>query len=562
MGATYQRRHRRYDVAWTVTVQASTWGEVQQFSTSNVSRGGLFVCSESPPPTGTAIETAIRLPDGNRLPLTGVVVHSVNAQQAEETGRLPGFGVQFDQKHAVDLALLEANARANAAGESTYEVSPDRFAIAAELHDGKGLSDERDAQVLPLSDNRSPSARREAGALEATQTDGGSIPVFGIDFGSRFCRIGLVTDRGVRVLQDEVGRAQLPSSVAYVGTTPLVGWESMTIASNCAADAGQCVVVAPKRLIGRRVNDPRMERHLRAASFEVEASANDEILVRAGERRFSLVEVCSEILRKLKDVGEKATGIVPHRVVLSVPYGFSDRQRAALRAAAHLAGLDVVALIDEPVAAAMAHGLGKAEGALIAVYDFGGGSFNCSVLEIRGHKCRVVATGGDPWIGGEAFDQLMAEHAACSYTCPSGESIRKNPGMWTQLLQRCERLKWRLSTSPEETLLPPIFEGEPVGPRLTISRAQLADICGKVVQATIQVMDGCLREAGVEADELDDIMMVGGMSRSPVVRQLLEQHYGRSLELSVLPDEAVVLGNALHGRMIELSTARRAAHCA
>lgn len=531
------RMTRAPQLPWRVTMQPSSWSEVQELGLSNLRRGGLFVCSQSPPPTGAAIVITISLPDGDALSVTGTVVRSIGAAQADERAKLPGFGLQFDSKHEMELTLLEVKARA----ESVHEAAVEEFAVAAELSSGGEV---QRARVLPLSENKVPTVEIEPLAVA---TD----PIFGIDIGSSFSRIALVTQRGVRVLKDEAGRAQQPSTVAYLGSIPLAGWE----ADSLAADGHHCVIENPKRLLGRRTDDVRLQHYLQAASFSVESGANEEILVRNGGERLSMVDVLAAILLTLKNIGKQATGTSPRRVMLSVPHGFSDRQRAMVRAAAHVAGLEVVGLIDEAVAAATTHGLGKAEGALLAVYDFGGGGFNCSVLEVRGQKCRVISTGGDPWAGGDAFDRLLAKYAAPFYAGPKGRSVRRSADLWSQLLQRCERLKWRLSTSREAVLSPLTFEGEALGPPLKITRALMGELCGKVVRHTMQIMDGCLREAGVEVGELDSLVLVGGMSRSPVVRRLLERRYGGVVELSQLPGEAVVVGNALHARMIQLSRA-------
>lgn len=527
------------ELTWRVTLHPRSWDEVRQLSRSNTRQGGLFVCTATPPPTGTAVEIALRLPDGEQVIVTGTVVHSVGKALAEERGKLHGFGLQMDQEHATALALLEVQARP----KCDLEATDTGFDIAAELRHRDAREQPTPARVLPLSKQKVPTLETRALRLDAA-------PVFGIDIGASFCRIALVTRDSVRVLKDEAGRTQLPTAVAYLGTLPIVGWEALSL----AAQGHHCVVDNPKLFLGRRSDDVRLKRALRTASFQHERGDNGEILIRSGGERLSMVDVFSAILSTLKRIGEKATGMTPRRVVLSLPQGASDRQRSMLRAAAHVAELEVVALIEESVAAAKAHGLGKGEGALLAIYDFGASSFNCSVLEIQRERCRVIATGGDPWLGGASLDCLLAEHAASFYASYRGRPLRET-ALWAQLLRRCERLKWQLSMFREVTLEPLRLDGKALGPALTITRALLAELGRELVQRTIQQLDLCLREAGVEGNELDGVIMVGGMSRSPMVQQLLERHYGPRVEISELPGEAVVVGNALHGRMLQLSSA-------
>jgi hypothetical protein len=559
-----RRIHERYDVNWSVEVRTEHWGELQVLSTSNISRGGVFVLSNSPPEIGTTVHTTLVMPDGDRMRLQGVVMHRVSAEAAKERKTQPGFGVQFDAKHSLDLVLLEARAKRNAAGTDTYALNAKQFAIAASLLAEDG---EQAAQIKPLGESprffeEKPEATELSGA-EVAETefspaktlrfgvptlDTGSQAIFGIDLGSSYCRIGVVTERGVHVLADEHGRRSMPAIVACDEDRLIVGWEAYERLAHGAVGKGNCFPLAPKVLLGRRLSDPRVERYLRTTPLTPPANPSDRIVLPLGEERLSVIDVAAVVLRELLHVGQRASGLLSRRAVLAAPFGTSERQRAALLAAAHVAGIEVVDVLHEPVAAAIAHGLGKPEGALVGIYDLGGGGFNCSVLEIRGHRCTTAAEGGDPWLGGREFDLALANHAANYYL----GDIRKNPFAWTQLLIRCEQVKVALSTSQSAILTSPKGTNEPFGPDLDISRALLADVSSSLVLRTLEVMDDCLIDASVEPEELDDIMIIGGMGQSPVVRTFVQHHYDRDLALSLLPDEAVVVGTALHGRAHEL----------
>lgn len=560
-----RRQHRRIEATWKVNVEASDWTQLVELTTSNISRSGLYVCAEDPAQVGSRIRLNLALPDESVLELEGVVIHVITPYEAVASGRCPGFGVQFDERFTIDLAMLEATAAAHAAGKNTY--------VLTEHHVDLGASIAKDDESPPTKgavysfyDKRV----RQPVCGKAPQHAAGQLttmpnldceercPVFGIDIGSTYSRIAMVSSEGVHILEDEQGRTTIPSMVSFHPRGVEIGWEALD-AMKRVRRAGQRSVISPKPLLGRPIDDVRVKAYLETLPAEFEASPNGEILLTLGKHRFSMMQLCAKLFTQLMEIGLKATGIPVRRVVISTPVGFTERQRGELQCAAHIAGLNVMALLEEPVAAAMAHGIGRMENETIAMYDFGGGSFNCCVMEIKDKRCQVIAAGGDAWLGGNALDTALAEHIVDMLKYDSNApDFKADPLLWAKLVHGCEGLKTALSHTQLATL-EVAFDHEPDGAKaeLEIGRGLLARLAEKLVDQTIDTMQRCFDNEGIELKEIDQILPIGGMTSSPVVRAQLEKRYKREFPLSMLPEQAVVVGNALHGRMIELSHEKR-----
>ncbi|MBW2733875.1 MAG: Hsp70 family protein, partial [Deltaproteobacteria bacterium] len=255
--------------------------------------------------------------------------------------------------------------------------------------------------------------------------------------------------------------------------------------------------------------------------------------------------------------------------VISAPASFDEQQRAHLECAARLAGIDVVALIEEPVSAALAHGLGRPEGELLAIYDLGGSAFDCSVMEIRAKRCRVLASGGNSWLGGDDFDLAMAEHSAELFNIQYDVDLDEHPQQWHRLLRICEGMKRQLSDEPVASmeLIDFLREDDELLPlEITFDRGIMGELTRELLERTVAELEDVLRIAGVDADELSRIVLTGGQSQSPVVQDFLRKAFGPRCELAPDPEFATVFGNAIYARFrsLELNPttgATRAARC-
>jgi actin-like ATPase involved in cell morphogenesis/Tfp pilus assembly protein PilZ len=585
------RRHRRYAVQFGVELSASSWDDVLQLTTINVSRGGLFLRSEQMAQLGSRVRLAVRLPDDSRLEVEGEVVHLV---KPDPSGSRPaGFGVRFDEQHALELNMLEATAASHAKGRNTYQLERRHLvlpAIVRNLQSGASESTqavqmsnqgdrarqqqrvkaEQRAKAEPVGRSRAlaNSAPAELGEVEVSLETGDyevvdsqknarpaidENQIFGVDFGTTYSSIGLVTGDGIQVLEDADGNAMIPSVVCYTGRgQPIVGWQAREMVSMYRAST----FMSPKRLLGRRFDDPKVQPYLAATPVETVRGQDGGILAKLGQDVVAIAQVCAEIFRKLMEIARDATGVTPRNVVVSAPVGYSKGERKAIERAATLAGLKVIGLIEEPVAAAMAYGLGRAEGERIAIYDFGGGTFDCTLLEIRNERFKMLASAGDPWLGGDDFDLAMANHTADQFWRMHNIDLRTRAVEWQRLVLLCERVKRKLTTELVVELrarnLVQTAKGS-LDLQLRFDRAVFAELCGELVERSVEEMDRCLAEANVQPETLHHVVLTGGVSRIPLVRQHLQRYYQREIQLAVNPEQAIVMGNSIYARFIQLT---------
>ncbi len=576
-----QRQHKRFPVRWAVEIRASDWSEARELATGNVSRGGLFVrCEQAGPDIGSQVEVTLQLPDDMVLRANGVVVHAIPAERAHEAGMAPGFGIRFHEKHAVDLSLLEGLAASNAAGPLTYAIDEEAYiSLPAVLQiadeparptsahklvappESPTLLDAPPEDEIPdipdevdITDdvNDEPPALPDAApplaAVVTTTTD----KVFGIDFGTTFTSIAVVDKNQVRVLQDEEGHHLLPSVVCYPESgAPLVGWS----AKEQLATLPATTFSSPKRLIGRHYRDPNLDSILGSSPVRYAEGPGGQIIADVFGQTVAMTQVCAEIFRRAAMIGERASGSRVERVVLSAPVGFGP-ERAAVKRAAELAGLHVIGMIDEPVAAAMAFGLGLAPGERVAVYDFGGGTFDFTLLGIKASGgFEILGEAGDAWLGGDDFDLALATYAANQFWREHKVDLRERAVEWQRLLFLCERAKRKLSTEEEHLLKARAIVLSLRGPidlAVPFDRALLERLCGELVDRSLASVESCLAVAEVRRDQIDHLVLTGGTSRMPLVRERVAAYFEREVTLLHDPEVAIVSGNAIYGRFLGL----------
>jgi len=312
---------------------------------------------------------------------------------------------------------------------------------------------------------------------------------------------------------------------------------------------------ATKRLIGRAAKDEVVETVQRSVQYEVKAGDQNDVAVDCHGRDFHVHEVSAKILAKIRDVASDHLGFKVSRAVVTVPAYFNDRQRQAVKEAGKLVDLEVVRIINEPTAAAMAYGIGKKLDQRVLIYDLGGGTFDVSIIEIRDRGCAVKATGGDIFLGGIDFDNAMIRHVLDDFQRKHGIDLSTDPVAMQRIKDLAERTKIDLSARGEAPFSIPFItmtpQGQPLNMEVKFDRKLLEKLTQPLVDRTIKILGAVMVDAGVSAADIDEVMLVGGQTRMPAIQDRLTRFFGKPPSKGVHPDEAVAIGAALYGRSLQ-----------
>jgi molecular chaperone DnaK len=372
--------------------------------------------------------------------------------------------------------------------------------------------------------------------------------VFGIDFGTTFTSVAFVNGERLTLLRDDRDNTMFPSIVCYpLRGEVAVGWSARERSVMHPATTFS----SPKRLIGRRYDDRHLEPVLAASAVPTRAGPNGMVVADVHGDTLAMPQVCAEVFKHAAELGVGETGQPIRRVVLSVPVEY-QQERAAIRRAAEMGGLQVAGMIEEPIAAAIGYGFNQQAG-LVAVYDFGGGTFDCTLLEVRDGRFRVLAKAGDAWLGGDDFDLALAEHASRAFWRQAKVELKQRRVEWNRVIVACETAKRQLSEQSEAELFLKdlvLTSGGPIDLRMKLDGQLLAQLCGPLVDRSIEKMSGCLERAGVAPRDISHIAMTGGVCRMPLVRQRVEQYFGRQVPSAIDPEHAVVMGNAIYAHFL------------
>ncbi|MBW2731475.1 MAG: Hsp70 family protein [Deltaproteobacteria bacterium] len=367
----------------------------------------------------------------------------------------------------------------------------------------------------------------------------------GIDLGTSYSTVAAVVDGKPQVLADDEGMEVQPSIVAFLeGGEILVGRSAKT---QLSIDPFNTIYSA-KRLIGRRVDDPDAHIAINNLPYSVVPGPNEHPVIRVRGERVSIPEVSAYVLRLMKKIAERRLGLPVDKAVITVPANFNDAQRESTRIAGRIAGLDVIRIINEPTAAALAYGYGRGLDRLIALYDFGGGTFDFTLLEVQGLVFRVISTAGDMFLGGDDFDDALAHAVANSFWKQTGIELQKNVVEWQRVLLACESCKRALS---QETAAPLHVEriahtAEGVlDLSADITRDLFNSLCFDLVRRSFAVCERALADAKVRPEDIDDVIMVGGSTYIPLVGASVEQFFSKEPRGGVSPETAVALGAAI-----------------
>ncbi len=380
--------------------------------------------------------------------------------------------------------------------------------------------------------------------------------IIGIDLGTTNSCVSILEGGTPKVIENSEGARTTPSIIAYMEDGEiLVG----APAKRQAVTNPKNTLYAVKRLIGRKFDEKEVQKDIDLMPFEITKADNGDAWVKVRDKKLAPPQVSAEVLRKMKKTAEDYLGEEVTEAVITVPAYFNDAQRQATKDAGRIAGLDVKRIINEPTAAALAFGLDKAAGKdrKIAVYDLGGGTFDVSIIEIAdvdGEKqFEVLSTNGDTFLGGEDFDQRIIDHIIEDFKKQSGVDLSKDPIALQRIKAAAERAKIELSSSQQTELNEPYIamaNGAPVHLTFKITRAKLESLVDELITRTIEPCKIALKDAGVSASVIDDVILVGGMTRMPKVQEAVKAFFGKEPRKDVNPDEAVAVGAAIQGSVL------------
>ncbi|MDP1670674.1 MAG: molecular chaperone DnaK, partial [Alphaproteobacteria bacterium] len=375
--------------------------------------------------------------------------------------------------------------------------------------------------------------------------------VIGIDLGTTNSCVAIMDGATPRVIENAEGSRTTPSIVAFTEDGErLVGQP----AKRQAVTNPENTLFAIKRLIGRSNDDPTVQKDAKMVPYKIIKAANGDAWVEAHGQKYSPSQISAFILQKMKETAEAFLGEKVEQAVITVPAYFSDAQRQATKDAGKIAGLEVLRIINEPTAASLAYGLDKQEGKVIAVYDLGGGTFDVSVLEIGDGVFEVKSTNGDTFLGGEDFDMRLVNYLADEFKKEHGIDLRNDKLALQRLKEESEKAKIELSSTPQTEINLPFITADKTGPKhltMKLTRAKFEALVDDLIQRTVAPCAQALKDAGLSAAQIDEVVLVGGMTRMPKVREVVKNFFGREPHKGVNPDEVVAMGAAIQAGVLQ-----------
>lgn len=375
--------------------------------------------------------------------------------------------------------------------------------------------------------------------------------VIGIDLGTTNSCVAVMDGKDAKVIENAEGARTTPSMVAFSEDGErLVGQP----AKRQAVTNPENTLFAIKRLIGRTFQDPTTQKDKAMVPYRITKADNGDAWVEAHGKDYSPSQISAMILQKMKETAESYLGEKVEKAVITVPAYFNDAQRQATKDAGKIAGLEVLRIINEPTAAALAYGLDKKDGKTIAVYDLGGGTFDISVLEIGDGVFEVKSTNGDTFLGGEDFDMRLVEYLAGEFKKEQGIDLKNDKLALQRLKEAAEKAKIELSSSQQTEINLPFITADASGPKhltMKLTRAKFEALVDDLIQRTVAPCKAALKDAGVSAAEIDEVVLVGGMSRMPKVQETVKQLFGKEPHKGVNPDEVVAMGAAIQAGVLQ-----------
>ena len=379
--------------------------------------------------------------------------------------------------------------------------------------------------------------------------------IIGIDLGTTNSCVAVLEGGKARVIENSEGDRTTPSIVAYTEDGEILVGQS---AKRQSVTNPHNTLYAVKRLIGRKFKDDVVQKDIKMVPYKIIEADNGDAWVQAKTEKMAPPQVAAEVLRKMKRTAEEYLGEAVTEAVITVPAYFNDSQRQATKDAGRIAGLDVKRIINEPTAAALAYGMDKAKGdRTIAVYDLGGGTFDISIIEIAEvdgeHQFEVLSTNGDTFLGGEDFDMRLIEYLAAQFKKESGIDLHNDPLALQRLKEAAEKAKIELSSSQQTEVNLPYITADATGPKhlvVKLSRSKLESLVEELVKRSMEPVKTALQDAGLSPSEINDVILVGGQTRMPMVQKAVADFFGKEPRKDVNPDEAVAMGAAIQGAVL------------
>lgn len=375
--------------------------------------------------------------------------------------------------------------------------------------------------------------------------------IIGIDLGTTNSCVAVMEGASPKVIENAEGARTTPSIVAFTEDGErLVGQP----AKRQGVTNPERTFFAVKRLIGRRFDDPTVEKDKKLVPYHIVRADNGDAWVEADSKKYSPSQISAFILQKMKETAEAFLGEKVEKAVITVPAYFNDAQRQATKDAGKIAGLEVLRIINEPTAAALAYGLDKKSAGTIAVYDLGGGTFDVSVLEIGDGVFEVKSTNGDTFLGGEDFDMRLVNYLADEFKKEQGIDLRNDKLALQRLKEAAEKAKIELSSATQTEINLPFITADASGPKhltMKLTRAKFEALVDDLIQRTMEPCRLALKDAGLSAGQIDEVVLVGGMTRMPKVQEMVKQFFGKEPHKGVNPDEVVAIGAAIQAGVLQ-----------
>jgi len=376
-----------------------------------------------------------------------------------------------------------------------------------------------------------------------------SNKVIGIDLGTTNSCFAVMDGGEAKVLENTEGARTTPSMVAFTDNERLVGFP----AKRQAVTNPENTLFAIKRLIGRRYDSPEVAKDKSLVPFKIVSGDNGDAWVEVKDQKYAPSQISAIVLQKIKEYAESYLGEKVEKAVITVPAYFNDSQRQATKDAGKIAGLEVLRIINEPTAAALAYGLDKKTSGTIAVYDLGGGTFDISILEIGDGVFEVKSTNGDTFLGGEDFDQRIVNYLAEEFKKESGIDLKSDRLALQRLKEAAEKAKIELSSTTQTEVNLPFITADATGPKhlnIKLTRAKLESLVEDLIDRTIEPCKKALSDAGLSANDISEVILVGGMTRMPKVQEKVKEIFGKEPHKGVNPDEVVAVGAAIQGGVL------------
>ena len=375
--------------------------------------------------------------------------------------------------------------------------------------------------------------------------------VIGIDLGTTNSCVAVMEGKTPKVIENAEGARTTPSVVAFTADGERIVGQP---AKRQAVTNPENTFFAIKRLIGRNFDDPMVKKDIGMVPYRIMKGTNGDAWVESRGEKYAPSQISAFILQKMKETAEAYLGETVTQAVITVPAYFNDAQRQATKDAGKIAGLEVLRIINEPTAAALAYGLEKKDGKKIAVYDLGGGTFDISILEIGDGVFEVLATNGDTFLGGEDFDMRIVDYLADEFKKDQGIDLRKDKLALQRLKEEAEKAKKELSTTAQYEVNLPFITADATGPKhltMKLSRSKLESLVEDLIKKTVDPCKAALKDAGLTAGDIEEVILVGGMTRMPKVQDTVKQFFGREPHKGVNPDEVVALGAAIQAGVLQ-----------